>query len=153
MGDVRVSREVVLVAGPPCGGKTTFVRSNAAPEDVVLDFDDIARQLGSGQRWTHGKTFRAGADEAMWERMTAVRAMTEDRAWVIRCLPDAGERQLMARWLGANRVVVCLPSQETLMRRAQQRPRRIDTVKGIRQWLSRYSPASCDEVVSEAVPA
>lgn len=143
-----MSREVVLVTGPPCAGKTTFVRTHAGPDDAVLDFDDIARGLGSGQRWTHGQAYRDGANAVMWDRMAAVRGMTEGRAWVIRCLPEAGERLLVARWLNADRVVMLLPGQDVLLARAQQRPRRIDTMRGVRSWLARYSPASVDELMT-----
>jgi hypothetical protein len=31
--------EIVLVAGPPCAGKTTYVRDHAQPGDTVLDQD------------------------------------------------------------------------------------------------------------------
>jgi predicted kinase len=37
-------RQVTLVYGPPCAGKSTFVQERALPGDVVLDFDVIARR-------------------------------------------------------------------------------------------------------------
>ncbi|MFJ1461011.1 AAA family ATPase [Nocardia sp. N2S4-5] len=36
---------VVVVTGPPAGGKSTYVREHAAPDDVVIDLDVIAAAL------------------------------------------------------------------------------------------------------------
>lgn len=38
---------IVVVSGPPCAGKSTYVQQNAAPEDIVVDFDAIAQAIGS----------------------------------------------------------------------------------------------------------
>lgn len=34
-------KRIVIVTGPPCSGKTTYVRSNMGKNDVVFDFDEI----------------------------------------------------------------------------------------------------------------
>ena len=36
---------ITVVTGPPCGGKSTFIRSNAKPGDIVVDMDRIALAL------------------------------------------------------------------------------------------------------------
>ncbi len=38
-------RQCVVVVGPPCSGKTTFVRNKAAGNDFVWDWDDCAYDL------------------------------------------------------------------------------------------------------------
>lgn len=35
----------VLITGPPCSGKTTYVKTNRASADIVYDFDEIAKAL------------------------------------------------------------------------------------------------------------
>lgn len=38
--------EVIVVTGPPCGGKSTHITEHADPTDVVIDLDHIATALG-----------------------------------------------------------------------------------------------------------
>jgi predicted kinase len=44
---------LTVVTGPPCAGKTTYVRNNAKPGDIIIDFDPgetIVRQRIAYQR-------------------------------------------------------------------------------------------------------
>jgi hypothetical protein len=38
---------LTVVTGPPCSGKSTYVRAHAVPGDIVIDFDAIAQAFGS----------------------------------------------------------------------------------------------------------
>ena len=67
-------RRVILVAGPPCSGKTTYVTQRAKPGDLVLDQDAIGAA-------------------AMRQGLAKVAAMTDGTAWVIRCSPGPTQRQ------------------------------------------------------------
>lgn len=44
--------DITVVTGPPCAGKTVYVKTHAQPNDVIIDFDEIANVLGSPV--THG---------------------------------------------------------------------------------------------------
>lgn len=39
---------VMLVCGPPAAGKTTHIKERASADDIVIDFDAIARERGYG---------------------------------------------------------------------------------------------------------
>lgn len=60
---------VVALCGPPCAGKTTLARRLAEPGDVVLDFDDIARAMGSPTLRLHPEPFRAMAEQTIQTRL------------------------------------------------------------------------------------
>lgn len=49
---------ITVVHGPPCAGKSTYVRNHAAPGDIVIDFDEIARALGSPVPHDHSAAVR-----------------------------------------------------------------------------------------------
>lgn len=34
-------KRIVIVTGPPFGGKSTYVRAHMGPNDVVYDFDEM----------------------------------------------------------------------------------------------------------------
>jgi 5-methylcytosine-specific restriction endonuclease McrA len=109
-------RQVILVAGPPCAGKTSYVQANARPGDHVLDQD----QLGA---------------RAMADALRAVATMTTGTAWVIRCSPGPTRRAAFARQLGATDVVLLLPDRATLDGRAAHRPGARQHLAAVAQWL------------------
>jgi predicted kinase len=146
-------RSVTLVAGPPCAGKTTWVRQHAQPGDLVLDADNIARRLGSTDQWQHAQPHRQAAQDVMWQQMAAVRAMPAGTAWVIRAVPDPAERARLAHWLRATTVVVLLPPAPVLMGRAGRRPHPYRTRQAIRYWASRYRPHPDDQLNPDQLAA
>lgn len=140
-------RHVTLVCGPPCAGKTTYVRRHAQPGDLILDADTIAQQLGSPRQWMHAPEFAAEAQDIMDRGMAHIARMGSGTAWVIRSAPDPAERTRLARTLRADQVLVLLPDRRELRRRAQARPHPRQTRQVISRWLSRYRPAPCDTLV------
>jgi hypothetical protein len=107
---------VVLVAGPPCAGKTTYVTRHAEPGDVVLDQDALGP-----------KRFAAELG----------RLRPEVRTWVIRCLPGPAAREAFARRVGAERTVYLCPPEHVLMSRASARPRAHVHRAAVREWIKR----------------
>lgn len=104
----------VLVAGPPCAGKTTYVREHADDGDLVLDQDAI------GPR-------------AMQRGIAALGRETRD-VWIIRCAPGPEQRARLAHALGADRVELLLPDPHELERRAMCRPEPHRVLMAIRKW-------------------
>lgn len=91
---------VIVVTGPPGAGKSTLVRAEAAPRDLVVDFDLIAGALLPGGRDGHaaGPGARRIA-AAMWA--AALRHLGKpwpdlDRAWLIHACPTERERDRYA---------------------------------------------------------
>lgn len=76
---------VVIVVGPPCSGKTTFVQDNAEPADLIVDYDAIAASLGSPVEHDHGRGMidrvEAARNELLNEWLTSNNG--DGYAWVI----------------------------------------------------------------------
>lgn len=49
---------LTVVTGPPCSGKSTYVRGRAKPGDIVIDFDVLAQALGSPNPHDHAPHVR-----------------------------------------------------------------------------------------------
>lgn len=73
--------------------------------------------------------------------------MVDGTAWVIRSLASGHRRQLLARRIAADEVLVLMPPIETVLERAGARPNAVKTAALVRGWFAAYSPASCDTLI------
>lgn len=133
-------RRVVLVTGPPAAGKNHYVSDHAAPDDVVIDFDHIARELGSPSRHDHPPDIRAAAREVMAARDAEAGKATSGTWWVIRGAPHPAERALLAEGIQATEIVVVATPPDVAKRRAADDGRPAWTPHAIDRWWKRYKP-------------
>lgn len=141
---------IVVLAGPPCSGKTTLAHHMAQPDDQVLDFDDIARSIGSPVEWVHPEPYRTWAEHQMQERIQQVHDLRADgTAWVIRTAPRAAQRAELAHAWGAH-VYLLNPGEGVCRSRAVARPS--GTRRQIGMWYHRYRAWSGDRDPSTLVP-
>ena len=130
-------RSVVLVCGPPCGGKSTYVEQHKQPGDYVVDFDHFARLAGSPRQWMHSREFGDAAEAMFWQAVDYVAASDDERAWVIRSAPEWEARTELAERLRADEVVLIDPGIDVCLDRARDRP--WGTVRAIRWWYARLT--------------
>ena len=128
---------MILVAGPPCGGKTTYVQQHALATDTILDFDDIVERL-TGDRYTRTPATIAAA-RAEWKRCLP------DADWVIYSAPRSSQRASLRKQYGANAIVVTASIDECLRRARASRPASWQEL--IRQWFADWQPSANDHLV------
>lgn len=116
-----MSRRVVLVVGPPGAGKSTWARSQAGECDTVVDFDEIARELGSRHAHRHDSSVIARSIVEQKRRERAVAAMQDGGAYVVRVASDPRERAHLAALLRAE-VRVVDPGRDVVESRLHGRP-------------------------------
>ena len=80
--------EIMLVIGPPCSGKSTYVAQNKKAEDLVFDFDAVAQAItGSAPQhgdWPAGvRAFVLALRDAFIAK--AQRGRWVNRVWLIAC--------------------------------------------------------------------
>ncbi len=140
-----MTRSVTLVCGPPCAGKSTHVARHAQPGDLIICFDQLARQAGSPNRHRHTRDQRAAAGAA-FRRHCEHLADRDGTAWVIRCAPTPAEREQLAQQIRADHVVVLIPPIDLALRRAAADRRQPGTFAAIRRWFATYTPSPVDTV-------
>jgi predicted kinase len=109
---------ITVITGPPCSGKTTYARQHAQPGDVIIDFDVIAKALGSTAYHDHDPRIReitAAAWSAAVDRTLAI-TRTGITAWIIDARPTPRRRQQYRR--ARARVATLTATAEELHRRA-----------------------------------
>ncbi|UVS81831.1 AAA family ATPase [Actinokineospora sp. UTMC 2448] len=142
---------VVLLCGPPCAGKTTRASELARdPDDVVVDFDQIARDLGSPARWLHPEPYRWQAEQEVRRILARLPGTAPGTAYVIRSLPGAQQRAIAARTIRACETWVISPGRDVCVCRAEADHRPAGTVEQIDSWYARYRPWSGDHRASRA---
>jgi len=128
---------LTVITGPPCAGKSTYLRQHAVPGSVVIDFDDLAQALGSpvthGHDSSHHWVTVAARGAAITAAIAAHRRGTP--VWITDTSPPPARlRQYQAA--GAELVRLTAPAAELHARAAAGRPpewhERID------RWLAEH---------------
>lgn len=132
---------VVLVYGPPCGGKTTYALDHAKPGDLIVDHDLLAQAAGSDRTHNHYSEYRDAAEAEVDRLLDEVAAGRHPDAWVVRTAAGASQRAALEARLGAYRSVLCSAPLADLIARAQDRPDPIATVRAIHRWFDREHPS------------
>ena len=117
---------IYVVTGPPCGGKSTYIKQNAKPGDVIIDMDRIALALTTDDVRNHSYSQEVRSI-AMVARKAAVKEalfQCADRrgptAWIIHTDPSADERSQYR--LRNAQIVEINPGKEVCLKRVKARP-------------------------------
>lgn len=130
---------LTIVCGPPCAGKTSYVREHKQVGDRIIDLDLIRMQLKPGYRpW-------GGQDWPLLERAIKLRnallaqlaKAKSGRAWFIVGAPSASERNWWQTKLGGE-IVLLNPGADECRLRAFRRGTPL-AVHGIERWMAEFS--------------
>lgn len=117
---------IVVVTGPPCGGKSTYIKANAKSGDVIIDMDRIALALTTDDTQNHAysQAIRFIAMEARKAAVKEALYQCADRrgptAWIIHTDPSADERSQYR--LRNAQIIEINPGKEVCLERAKERP-------------------------------
>lgn len=115
---------IYVVTGPPCVGKSTWVRERAAPGDVVVDLDRIALAITAEGTAHHEYDFRIRGYARIVRRTAVQVAIVHSRigtSYVIDARPGTRARraykQAMAQFINLD-----APTSVLLARAQAERP-------------------------------
>lgn len=125
---------VVVVVGPPCAGKSTYVQGIRSVGNVVIDYDVIAKALGSST--PHGTTgaIRRVALAARRAAINKVLAGVEADAFIIHTMPS--QEQVDEYEAAGAEFRLIDPGKEECLRRAQEEGRPKDVLQAINRWYT-----------------
>lgn len=137
-------KTVYIVYGPPCAGKSTFVKKNMKPTDLVFDMDAVQNALCCGADHA-GKPHTLGAALALRNAFIAYlnnqRPDTQGNAWVI--VSSASPEYFARRFFGARiSVVRLLAPIDVCLKHLElddTRPDKAFWRQAIREWFDDYA--------------
>lgn len=126
---------LTIVSGPPCSGKTTYIKDRAKPADTVIDLDGIMMRLAPNYRHWSGALDRSLFNKAVRARnamLGSLKDKTEGQAWFIVSAPTKAERDWWQGKLGGETVLLH-PGTDECKKRAIERGTP-NAVKGVEAW-------------------
>lgn len=108
---------LTVITGPPCSGKSTYLREHAQPGEIVIDFDALTQALGSPNPHDHSDPIRAVTIDM---RRAAIRSAIQQHergatVWIVDCNPES-------RMAGAEVVSLSADPAELHRRASAERP-------------------------------
>lgn len=137
---------VYIVWGPPAGGKTTYVRNNMEPGDLVIDLDYIKSGISM-----KGKT--AASDnllnvalkmrDYLYNMVEYREGLECNNIWIVSCLPTKIERDNLYNRLNATEIIeIKTPMNECVQRMMGDDEREDKMLQAgiIWKWFVNYEP-------------
>ena len=114
---------IYIIYGAPCSGKTTYALERMSTNDIIVDLDMIYEMLTGqdGHEHSDGLRFIAFKIRDTLYDIIKTRYGRFNDAYIVAGLPHKGEREALARRLGAELVHIDT-SEEECIKRAEGRP-------------------------------
>lgn len=135
------TKQVYLVYGSPMSGKTTWVKNNANPGDLIVDMDSIWKCISGQPRYTKPNRLKQIAFAVRDDLIDMVRTRRGNwlNAYLIGGYPLISERERLIRSLGAREVFIDTP-QDVCMERLKKSERNTPEYKKyIADWWGKFS--------------
>ena len=136
----KVEQHVYVIYGAPCSGKSSYVKSIADSDDVVVDLDNIYEMISNNKRYDRGGG--AALKNFAFQIQTYIYTLLRSRsghwknAYVITSCPRVGDRRTLRRRVGADDFILIESDIDTCLARAKDRPP--EWAGYIRDWFDRY---------------
>jgi dephospho-CoA kinase len=130
---------ITIVTGPPCGGKSTYIKENAKDGDIIIDMDELARALVVGDVGNHDYSDEVRAIARAARKGAAKQAIIAGQGnrlgvWIIHTDPPAQDRANYK--IAGARIVECSPGLQVCLERLKERPK-INQLK-VEQYIRDY---------------
>jgi len=140
----RLARDAYLVYGAPLSGKSTWVKQNAQPGDLIVDIDSLWEAVTGLPRYEKPEKLK-GVIFQLRDKLYEIiqyRAGKFSSAFIVGGFPLCSERERLCRQLGAQEILI-EATKEECMDRLELDP--VRKAKGwgkfIEEWFERYSPS------------
>lgn len=134
-------KNVYLVYGSPCSGKSTFVKDNMDYGDIVIDMDNIWQCISYQDRYNKPNRLKQNVFAIRNSLIDMVRMRHGNwlNAWLIGGYPLISERERLCKSLGAREIFIDTPKDICILRAAE---RNEEWIKYVEDWFDKIGPPS-----------
>lgn len=135
------AKNIYLVYGSPCAGKSTYVNAVATRNDLIIDLDRIHRAICVCGQYDKPDATKRVAFDVRDYLLNEARTATPRRKWqdayIIGGYPDRIDRENFVREYGAQLVHIDTPKDECV-RRAYQDIKNLSVRDAVVGWINSY---------------
>lgn len=138
----REPQHVYIVYGSPCAGKAEWVKGIAEPSDIILNIDKLwaairADTCGQYEKPNELKQNVFALRDTIID-MIKVRRGRWNNAYIIGGYPLEGERNRLAEYVGADKIIFVDTAKEICLLKAKVISAEME--KFVADWFDRYTP-------------
>lgn len=123
-----------VLTGPPCGGKSTYIKKHAKPGDLIVDYDELSLVMGAKEKWNPTGLVQRAASNARESAIKTALNSPEAESWIIQSRLSDEKRQVFEA-AGA-KIIELDPGKETCIERAKRDGRPKNIFLAIEGWYS-----------------
>lgn len=114
-------KNVYIVYGSPCSGKTTWVHSVATPKDIIVDLDSIYECISTNPRYEKTEQIKSVAFEVRDKLYDIIKYRSGNwhNAYVTTTGARIGDRERLAARIGADDMIYIDTPKEICLERAK----------------------------------
>lgn len=136
------AREVFIVYGAPCSGKTTWVNENMSAGDLIIDIDSIWQCISGQERYIKPNRLKSIVFKVRDELLNCVkyRLGKWNNCYIIGGYPLQSERERLIKELGAREVFIDATKEECLkhLEESQDGRDKEEWKRYILEWFERF---------------
>ena len=144
--EMEEKKQVFIVMGASCSGKSTYVRNNANSKDLVFDFDNIHQAISNNPSHIHIdnlKRYVFDVRDALYKRLKKDKSTN---AWIINSSPYKKVRKQLVEELDARIIYIQRTKEECLRVAEEERPR--EWKEYIENYFERFEGFENDEEIT-----
>lgn len=137
-----VSKQVFIVYGSPCAGKSTWVHDTATEADLIVDLDSIWQMISINNRYDKPAALRSVVFE-MRDKLYDIikyRSGKWHNAYIITGGALKGDRDRLQQRVGADDLIFIDTDHDTCIKRAKDSGRSDDWIQYINEWFEKFQP-------------
>ena len=138
-----VTKKVFIVYGSPCSGKSTWVKSVATEDDLVVDLDNIWQMISINDKYIKPAALKSVVfqiRDGLYD-IIKYRSGKWHNAYVITGGALLGDRERLKRRVGADDLIFIDTDMNTCIKRAADRGDASDEwIQYINDWFAQYQP-------------